>query len=496
MLMAAHEVSRRVFVRMAAISGGGLAIAACGGGSSSDGGTATTAGEAAEGATTTAGSAAPAGEDVILDIMSPVAEYEGPYREIWNLFESQHEGIKVNLFSVNEDTAAAHEAKVAGGYLPAIEHSQELQIIAGADNFETFVDLSSFDFEWWDRWTWDVQGTWSGLFGESGPRTLSPFQGFVFTWQWNQELMDQAGLDPQNDVKTWDDMKAWLDEGTAWAAGEDGKTFWSLAWHNWVFGVQLPEIIPMAFADGTRDRTAACWLGDAKFNDDDSPYRHFYDFFVEANEKGWMPEGLTTRQWEGDMEASYIAGDSALLLHGPWVWDKAMAAGADFAVAGNQAGMPLTPPADGQPWLQAAAPPAVDVGYFIRTGNPDTPHWAETQVAWNWMFSPEVIPLRASAEGRAVTYQLDELPDIAGPQFQQVLSEIGTSGGKWADTSFSEDFTGEVLAAPAKTKGSVGVFDWEANGNNQVMADVLSGVITVQDALDIAQKNWEASYEF
>ncbi len=492
MLMAAHEVSRRVFVRMAALSGGGLVVAACTG-SSSEGGTTTTA---ADGVTTTAapGTAAPAGEDVVLDIMSPVAEYEGPYREIWNLFESKHEGIKVNLFSINEDTAAAHEAKVAGGYLPAIEHSQELQIAAGADNFETFVDLSTIDFEWWDRWTWDVKNTWSGLFGESGPRTLTPFQGFVFTWQWNQELMDQAGLDPQNDVKTWDDMKAWLDEGTAWAAGEDGKTFWNLAWHNWVFGVQLPEIIPMAFEDGTRDRTAACWLGDAKFNDADSPYRHFYEFFVEANEKGWMPEGLTTRQWEGDMEASYIAGDSALLLHGPWVWDKALAAGADFAVNGNQQGMPVTPPAEGNPWLQAAAPPAVDSGYFIRTGNPDTPHWAQTQVAFNWMFSPEAIPLRASAEGRAVTYQLDDLPDIAGPQFQQVLSEVGTDGGKWADTSFSEDLTGEVLAAPFREKGSIGVFDWEANGNNTVMADLLAGSITVQDALDIAQKNWEASY--
>ena len=76
-----------------------------------------------------------------------------------------------------------------------------------------------------------------------------------------------------------------------------------------------------------------------------------------------------------------------------------------------------------------------------------------------------------------------------------MLKEIGTPGGKWEDVSFEEGQTGEVLAAPFRIKGSTGVFDWEANGNNVVMADLLSGAIDVQGALDILQSNWEASYE-
>ncbi len=125
--------------------------------------------------------------------MSPVSEYEAPYREIWNVFEAGHPGIVINLFSINEDTAAAHEAKVAGGWLPSMEHTQELQILAGKDNYELFTNLTDFDFPWWDKFTFDVKNAWSDLYGLPGPRTLEIYQGFVMTWQYNEEIMDAGG---------------------------------------------------------------------------------------------------------------------------------------------------------------------------------------------------------------------------------------------------------------------------------------------------------------
>ncbi len=94
-------------------------------------------------------------------------------------------------------------------------------------------------------------------------------------------------------------------------------------------------------------RLMLAWVK-AKFNAEDSPYRHAYEFFKEANDEGWMPPSMWTRQWEGDMEASYIAGKSVMMMHGPWVWDKALAAGSDFAINGHQNGIPLTPPAEGK----------------------------------------------------------------------------------------------------------------------------------------------------
>jgi ABC-type glycerol-3-phosphate transport system substrate-binding protein len=256
------------------------------------------------------------------------------------------------------------------------------------------------------------------------------------------------------------------------------------------------DAIPLAFADGQRDRQADCWLGKAKFNAEDSPYRHAYEFFKQANDEGWMPPSMWTRQWEGDMEASYIAGKSVMMLHGPWVWDKALAAGSEFAVNGHQAGIPATPPAEGQSvWMQSALPPNIDNQWFIRAGNEDTPHWEQTQVAWNWFWSPEAIPFKAQAEGRWPLYDLDEPFELEGPQYQAVLSQIGTEGGVWADAQFEQGLTGNVQASPYRKKGSKGVWDWEANGNNEIFADLLQDKITVQDALDIAQRNWEESFE-
>jgi ABC-type glycerol-3-phosphate transport system substrate-binding protein len=486
-------VSRREFLRVSAVTAAGLLAASCAGQPIAPAAQQAEAPAAQEEAPA---AAAPAGEEVTLDIMS-LAEYEGPYREIWNVFEATHPDIKINVFSINEDTAAAHEAKVAGGYLPAIELTQEMQIFFDKNNYEMAVNLGELDFPWWDRWQFDVKNVWSDLHSLPGPRSLDLFQGFVMTWQYNQELMDQAGLDPTRDVQSWDDLKVWLDEGTAWAANTDGVDwFWNQAWHNWIFGNNYMDAIPLAFADGQRDRQVEAWLGKAKFNAEDSPYRHTYEFFVEANDKGWMPPSMWTRQWEGDMEASYIAGKSVMMLHGPWVWDKALAAGSEFAVNGMQNGIPATPPAEGQtPWMQSALPPNIDNQWFIRTGNEDTPHWEQTQVAWNWFWSPDAVPAKAQAEGRWPLYDLEEPLDLQGPQFQAVLKNIGTEGGTWADAQFEQAPTGNVMSSPYRNKGSKGVWDWEANGNNEVFADVLQGKITVQDALDIAQRNWDESFD-
>jgi ABC-type glycerol-3-phosphate transport system substrate-binding protein len=483
-------LNRRDFLKASALTAAGLVAAGCGAPAAPAPSEST---EAPAAATEAPAAAAPSGEAVTLDIMSPLSEYEAPYREIWNVFEASHPDIKVNLFSINEDTAAAHEAKVAGGWLPSFENTQELQILASTDNYELFVDLSSFDFPWWDRFTFDVKNTWPEMYGLPGPRTLSIFQGYVGTWQYNADLMDKAGLDPINDVKSWDDMKKWLDEGTAWTAGEpDVDHFWNQAWHNWWFGMNLMDEIALAFPDGQRDRQIECFMGEAKFNAPDSPYRHIYEFYKEANDKGWIPESFWTRQWEGDMEAAYIAGNSVMMLHGPWVWDKALAAGSTF----EQRGIPMTPPAEGQsPWVQGAASPNIDMDFFIRAGNEEAPHWEQTKTAWNWFFSPEAVPIRAQAEGRKVLYKLDEPLELKGPQYTYVLKEIGEPGGLWEDAVWEEGITGVVKAGPYLKKGAKGVWDWAANGNNVVFADVLQGKITVQDALDMAQRNWEESYE-
>ncbi|MBA7647202.1 hypothetical protein ES703_54972 [subsurface metagenome] len=55
--------------------------------------------------------------------------------------------------------------------------------------------------------------------------------------------------------------------------------------------------------------------------------------------------------------------------------------------------------------------------------------------------------------------------------------------------------SGLQAASPYLKKGAKGVWDWQTNANNEVFKKLLTGRIDVQGALDIAQRNWEESYE-
>ena len=484
-------VSRRQFLRASALTAAGLVAAGCAAPAPTEAPAATKAPAPTE-APAPAATEAPAAEEVTLDVMQ-IDEYQGQYEEIWGVFEATHPGIKVTVHGINEDMVAAWNAKVAGGWLPAIELTTNLQIAANKENYKMFVDLSTFDFEWWDRWTWDVKNTWPDMNGLSGPRTLDIFQGIVTTWMWNVDLMEKAGFNPREDVKTWDDLKKFLAEGAAWANSDpDVDYFWDVAWHNWAWGPFYLDLIPLAFPDGQRDRQRDCFMGEAKFNAPDSPFRHGFEFFKEANDEGWIPERSWTRQWEQDMEGLYIGGKSVMMLHGPWPWDKYLAADPNAV----QSGMPGTPPAEGQdPWIQGAISPGVDTGWFIRAGNEETDYWEQTKTAWNWIHSPEAIVMRAQGEGRSVTYTLDEPLDLKGPQYQGVLKDIENPDGAWPDVVWEQSLTGDVAAGPYIKKGAKGVLDWQSNNNVQYWGDYLEGKMTLQEVLDIFQKNWEESYE-
>jgi hypothetical protein len=127
--MDTKNLSRRDFLRLSALTAAGLAV----GPSLLGNPTPAMAAPAA---------AAPKAEEVVLDVMS-LAEYEGPYREIWNVFEASHPDIKINVFSINEDTAAASRGQ-GGRRLPArpSRMTQEMQIFFNKDNYQMAVDLS------------------------------------------------------------------------------------------------------------------------------------------------------------------------------------------------------------------------------------------------------------------------------------------------------------------------------------------------------------------
>ncbi|NDJ76490.1 MAG: carbohydrate ABC transporter substrate-binding protein [Chloroflexi bacterium] len=433
-------------------------------------------------------------QQTVLQVGSTNPEYENAERQIWNIFEQEYPDIKIELFSTNEDQAPAFAARLAGGDLPAFFPIYHLggSTRVTRDNYQNFVDLSTTDFPWFDRWTYDVQNAWSDLYGlDSGPRSLDPYQGFIFTWMYHRDLMeDELGLSPR-EVNTWDDFLALLAAGTeAVAANDDIDQFWGQAWHNWAIGGNYVDIIPMAFADGQRSAQRAAFEN-GTINAPDSPFRHFFEFFKTAYDNQWLPENFWTLEWEADMEVPYIAKKVVMMLHGPWPWDKMLAADP----SADQAGIPATPPVEGQEvWKQFMGPLGIDNGFVIPAGNQDSPDWEAIQTAFAWWFSPLVVKLRAELEGRGVMYETDEPLELLGPQYLGVLQEL-EPGGVYESVQLESGLTGAEAVARYRREGSSGVWDWEAGGLNPIVADVMTGDMSVQQALDWAQENWEASYD-
>jgi ABC-type glycerol-3-phosphate transport system substrate-binding protein len=482
--MEGKKLSRRDFLRVSALTAAGAVAASCVAPATQAPPAAT---EAPAAATEAPAAAAPAAEEVTLDFVTILNEYDGPYRQIWDIFEAENPGIKMNSLSENMDTLQAYNAKRAGGYYPALE---DIWVSGGTrtankDNYERWVDLSTTDFPWWDRWTYDVKNMWPDIYKLPGPRSVDPFQGFVLGFQYRVDVMDKMGRDPQEDVKNYDDLKKLSADLVKFAEEDDSLDYgWDMAWHNTVAWRWYINYVPLIYPEGSLERQHAAWMGKAKFNAEDSPFRHNLEVMREFYDNGWHPENWWNREWETDMEASYIAGKSAMMLHGPWPWDKAIAADPDV----EQKGFPL-PTVDGKlvVWID---PPPFAEGYGIPSENETTEVYEQVQTAFNWWNSPAAVKMRAEAEGRNVEYKLDETLQLNSPQYLGYTQYIEDKGwevtrGPW----------GPIEASGYQIGGSKGVWDRGGGSMNKPYGDTVSGKLSIQEFLDQAQANWDESFE-
>lgn len=492
------RVSRRTLLKWMGMSAAGIGLAACAAPAAPAATTAPAATEAPKEEAKPAETPAAAGQ-VTLDVVMDTPEYQNQHRQIFDIFEQENPGVKINFTTHSEDGQPAYVAKVAGGYIPAMESvwASGNSFKLNRDTFKIAIDISTIDYPYYDLFTYPLKTAWSDIYGESGPRCIDPFNGPVMTWMFHEDLLDKAGLNPIGKVKTWDDLKTWLDEGTKWAKTPDSgvQYFWDQAWLNPWFGWHLHyDTIPLAFPDGQREAQIACWKGEKKFNAEDSPYRHTISFYKEAYDKGWLPENFWTRGWENDMEASFAAKKSAVMLHGPWPWDKTLAIDPNA----KQAGMPATPPAQGQSqWMQLQPDPGVDgssMATMIRAGNEQKPEYETIKKLFIWWNSPDIVRLRGEAIGFVPAMKLDPPADLQGPQLVNTVLEIEKPGGKWESVKWERSISGETQMGGKRKGGSPGVWDVESGNIAKYWADVMTGKMTIQEYLDIAQKNYEASY--
>jgi ABC-type glycerol-3-phosphate transport system substrate-binding protein len=489
--MNAHSLSRRAFLRLGAITSAGAVLVACA--------PATAPGQAGGNAAATeapAEAAAPAAEGVALEVVMDTPEYQNQHQQILDLFSEEHPEATVTLITHSEDGQPAYVAKVAGGYIPAMETcwASGNSYRVNLDTYQNHIDLSTIDYPYFGDFLYDLENSWSNIYGESGPRVIDPYLGVVLTWMFHEDLLEPAGLNPIGRVNTWEDLKNWLAEGTQFATSE-GKLFWDQAWLNPWFGWHLHyDTLPLAFPEGQREQQLACWRGEKAFNAEDSPYRRYLEFYKEAYDSGWLPENFWTRRWEEDMESSFAAKNSLVMLHGPWPWDKTLA----IDPGAQQAGIPATPPAEGQEqWMQLQSDPGIDTGsqaMFMRTGNEEKPEWDTIRELFIWWHSPEIIRLRGEAIGFIPAVKLDPPADLQGPQLVNTVLEIEKPGGTWENVKWERSVSGETQMGSKRKGGSPGVWDVESGNIAKNWADLMTGAITVQEYLDMAQANYEASY--
>ena len=484
----AKLVSRREFLRAGALTAAGLLAAACAAQPAVQQAAPMATSEPAEPAAT----AVPPAEEVTLEFVNNWAEYDNAFRQLLDIFEAENPGTKVNVTVVNEDTCAAYQTKVAGGFIPSMEYSGCVAgVIVNQDNYQEWTDLSEIDFPWFDRWTYDVENEWSNRYQLPGPRTLDPFQGIIASFIYHKDIMDEIGVDPQREVKTMDDFERFMADVNAFVEQDSTLEFsWDRGWINGFTYLRYMNMVPVAYADGQREQQFDTWMGKTKFNAEDSPYRHSFEFSKTALEKGWNPDGWWNREWEADQEATFSAKKSVMVLHGPWMWDKALANDPSLELLGFP--FPVADSSVEEQTLHMEAP-LVDRGWGIRAGNEKLDTWDSTVKLFAWWNSPDITKARAEIRGQGLVYALDESLELDAPQFQGLVKLVGQE--PFANVKLDSGPWGRDAANPYRKAGEPGVWDLGGGSYNDTFIAAITGELPIQDALDIAQENWDKSFE-
>ncbi len=117
------------------------------------------------------------------------------------------------MISINEDQQAAFGARLAAGDAPAINTNQWPS--PNRDNYQTYVDLKEINYPYWDKFvTFDAKTVWESQNAISYTPSLVWRGGRYMSFIYYKEEMTKAGLNPRNSVRTWEDLDAFLQNGS------------------------------------------------------------------------------------------------------------------------------------------------------------------------------------------------------------------------------------------------------------------------------------------
>lgn len=424
---------------------------------------------------------------VTLEIVASQPEYLAQEQEIWALYTEEHPNVTINMITVNEDTEAAFNTRVAAGDAPDLQ----LYTTVDKNNYEIYQNLNDIEYAYWDLLPESIKTDFATTCGTdpSFMPCLYPYAGVTFSFIYHEDIMNDAGLNPRETVRSMEDLDKFLADLKVYADANGYASTLDAGWHLWcVFSQELDDL---AIAMGaSRDDLADLWLNQKiAWNDlENNPYVPAFEKLKEWYDLGYLPEKWWTRAWENDYEAGFAAKRSILAYHGPWLWTKVetidpSAQLAGFCFPANEDGV----------ILNGAA--AATKGTVLFACNKDGENQEEAVKAFNWWNSPEIVKIRAEAFGEVTTMDMSSVgsPDLVGSQYNSVIRPI-QEGFFGENVEFDGSPWPRDLAAAYRNKDGQDVTAADDMATNY--GDYFEGKITIEQLMDICQSRFEQYYTF
>jgi hypothetical protein len=475
-------MKRRLVCLITAVSLLLTLLAACGGNPSQENASPASTTAGAAGAEKTAATAA---GPVELEVLCSAPEWEAQEKTVWDEYVKQNPNVKITTVAYNEPEFPAFQAKVAAGDSPDIGY---VLTPVNKSNYKNYFNLKEIEdrITYWDKFTYDAKALFEK---ESGikdyiPSLVTVPGTYTFTFVYYENEMKEAGLEPKNTVKSIDDITNMLAQLKAYNDKEKKYDYiFDTGWHPWVIGQIYPAVWATALGAEPKD-IQDLFTGKIDWEDTaKNPLVPFFKLFKEYYDKGYLPQKFWTRTWD-DFEAGFFAKKSILTFHGPWIWDKVVAADPNAKITG----FPLPPNANG---TLTSTPVNSNTGYALYAGAQGKPEWEEAVKAYIWWNSPETVKMRSEALGLFPAMDLSSvgLADLKSPQYVEVIKPLmdGEFPGK-----LNLDLWGEGAAGRYQVEGKPEVMNDDSMAAEY--AKFFEGSYTLEQFLKALKGRWQQKY--
>ncbi len=425
------------------------------------------------------------GKNVTIEVISVQPEYMEQEKQVWDLYMEENPNVTIKITSVNEDQETAFMARLAANEGPAIMDRTIPQ--PDKSNYKVYANLLDIDYPYWDQLTGNPKGIFEKYTGIKGyVPSVNVLQTFPYSFLFYKDEMAKAGLDPST-IRTWKDVDNFLAKLKVYVDKTEGLEYvLDTGWEPWVWGLCLPNIVSLSLGADSKDMLDL-YTGKIAWTElDKNPMVPFFKKMKEYYQKGYLPKNWWGREWENEFEAGFINKKSIFTLHGPWIWDKTLAADPSAKLAG----VPLPATKDGK----LPEYPRGTEGAGILSQWEDTPEYPEIVKAFIWYNSPKVAEMRAQYVGAPPSFKtVSKDFSLKSPQFMNVIKPAieGAfgSGLSWDNSPWAVN-----IVAPHKIDGKPDVL--MDNALAEPLGKYYSGSMSLADLMKILEQRWQDAYDF